>query len=43
VSVTAKKMLGFSPIRYWLAVSLGKSIVYITLALAGQHLIPLIS
>jgi membrane protein YqaA with SNARE-associated domain len=35
--------LGFSPIRYWLAVSLGKSIVYITLALAGQSLIPLLT
>jgi membrane protein YqaA with SNARE-associated domain len=34
--------LGYSPWRYWLAVALGKSIVYITLALGGQTLIPLI-
>jgi membrane protein YqaA with SNARE-associated domain len=34
--------LGYSPWRYWLAVALGKSIVYVALALGGQTLIPLI-
>jgi membrane protein YqaA with SNARE-associated domain len=32
--------LGYSPWRYWLAVSLGKSLVYVVLALGGQTLIP---
>ena len=31
--------LGYSPWRYWLAVALGKSIVYTTLALGGQALL----
>jgi len=30
--------LKYSPVRYWLAVALGKSVVYITLALGGQAL-----
>ena len=34
--------LGYSPWRYWLAVALGKSVVYVALALGGQALIPLI-
>ena len=34
--------LGYSPWRYWLAVALGKSVVYTVLALGGQALIPLI-
>jgi membrane protein YqaA with SNARE-associated domain len=34
--------LGYSPWRYWLAVALGKSLVYVTLALGGQYVIPLI-
>ena len=32
--------LGYSPWRYWLAVALGKSIVYVVLALGGQTLVP---
>ena len=32
--------LGYSPWRYWLAVALGKSVVYVALALGGQALIP---
>ena len=31
--------LKYSPVRYWLAVALGKSLVYITLALGGQALL----
>lgn len=34
--------LGYSLWRYWLAVTLGKSIVYIVLALGGQTLVPLL-
>jgi uncharacterized membrane protein YdjX (TVP38/TMEM64 family) len=34
--------LGYSPWRYWLAVMLGKSVVYVTLALGGQALVPLL-
>lgn len=32
--------LGYSPWRYWLAVALGKSVIYVALALGGQALIP---
>lgn len=31
--------LKYSPVRYWLAVAMGKSVVYITLALGGQALL----
>jgi hypothetical protein len=34
--------LGYSPWRYWLAVAMGKSIVYIVLALGGQTLVPML-
>jgi membrane protein DedA with SNARE-associated domain len=34
--------LGYSPWRYWLAVALGKSVVYVSLALGGQALVPLL-
>jgi hypothetical protein len=34
--------IGYSPWRYWLAVALGKSVVYVVLALGGQTVIPLI-
>jgi len=34
--------LGYSPWRYWLAVALGKSLVYTALALGGQALVPLL-
>jgi hypothetical protein len=34
--------VGYSPWRYWLAVMLGKSIVYTALALGGQQLVPLL-
>jgi uncharacterized membrane protein YdjX (TVP38/TMEM64 family) len=32
--------LGFSPVRYWLAVALGKTLVYTLLARGGQALLP---
>lgn len=31
--------LRYSPVRYWLAVALGKSVVYVSLALGGQALL----
>ena len=31
--------LRYSPVRYWLAVAMGKSVVYVTLALGGQALL----
>jgi len=34
--------VGYSPRRYWLAVAMGKSIVYTALALGGQALVPLL-
>lgn len=34
--------VGYSPWRYWLAVMLGKSIVYTVLALGGQALVPML-
>lgn len=34
--------LGYSPWRYWLAVAMGKSLVYTVLALGGQTLVPLL-
>lgn len=34
--------LGFSPWRYWLAVALGKSLVYTVLAVGGRVLLPLL-
>jgi membrane protein DedA with SNARE-associated domain len=34
--------VGYSPLRYWLAVAAGKSVVYIVLALGGQALVPLL-
>ncbi len=33
---------GFSPVRYWLAVALGKSLVYTLLALGGQAVMPIL-
>jgi membrane protein DedA with SNARE-associated domain len=34
--------VGYSPWRYWLAVAIGKSLVYMALALGGQALVPLL-
>jgi membrane protein YqaA with SNARE-associated domain len=40
VAGLAAGSLGFSPVRYWIAVTLGKSVDYTVLALAGQSLLP---
>jgi hypothetical protein len=42
VAGLAAGSLGYSVWRYWLAVALGKSLVYMALALGGQALVPLV-